>query len=598
MSSFDKVEEEITKILGKLDELKGEKVEETLEIPPNKEFGDIATNVCFSLSKKLKKPPQEIARRIASKIKIPKGWVIKKVEAKAGYVNFFLDYERIAGDLLKTILKENEKYGSSDLGKGKEIVIEYSAPNPNKPIHIGQTRNNFIGMSVGNILNFTGHETILVNWINDRGAHICKSLWGYLQFGRKDSKGVKDWKELIDEWHENPGRWLTPKDVDRKPDFFVLDYYVKSDNSMEENEEYAEQNRELLQEWENENPKVRALWKRMNDWAYEGWKETYERQGCIFNKYYYESDIYKRGKDIVFENVDDGIFFKSKQGTIVADLEKHGLPGLVVIRSDGTSLYPTADLALTERKAKDYPGAKFIWVVGSSQKLYFQQLFVICDALGIVKREDCHHLGYGMVYLPEGKMSSRKGRVILADDLMNEVHDLVEKEIEKRDPDLDKKKKHEISEKIALGAIKYAMLKIDAYKDFVFDTKEVVKFEGDTGPYLQYAHVRASKILQKAGKWEKNFSIEKLSEQEKELIKKLMEFPEVVDEARKGLAPHKICNYAHELSTTFSEFYHACHVLRAETKDLRNFRSTLTSATKIVLKNSLSLLGMETPEKM
>ena len=597
MNLTKKIKQEIEKTLKQSDLLKHEKIQETLETPPDPSFGDLATNICFSLSKKLKKSPQEIAKQIASKIKIPKDSIIKKVEAKAGYVNFFLDHEKLAEELLKVILREDGKYGSSDLGKGKRVLVEYSAPNPNKPMHIGHMRNNFIGMSVGNILNFTGHETILVNWINDRGSHICKSLWGYLQFGRRDSKEIKGWKELIDEWYEHPEKWLTPKDVNRKPDFFVMDYYVKAANLMEENKEYDEQNRELLQEWENDNPKVRALWKKMNDWTYEGWERTYKRQGCVFEKYYYESDVYKRGKEIVFENMDNGIFFKSDQGTIVADLEKYGLPGLVVIRSDGTSLYPTADLALTEQKAKDYPDAKFIWVVGGAQKLYFQQLFVLCDILGIVKKENCYHLGYGMVSLPEGKVSSRKGVVIMADDLMDEVHDLVEKEIEKRNPDLDKKKRYEIAEKIALGAIKYAILRIDAYKDILFDVKEVIKFEGDTGPYLQYAYVRADKILQKAGEWKQNFSIKKLTDSEKNLVKKLIEFPEIIERAAKDLKPNYICNYGHELAETFSTFYHSCPVIQSK-GDLRNFRLALVKAVKITLENCLNLLGIETPEIM
>jgi len=480
--------------------------------------------------------------------------IIKRVEAKGGYVNFFFDYRRLAKDLLTTILEEDEGYGSSDIGKGEKVLVEYSAPNPNKPMHIGHMRNNFIGMSIGSILKFSGYKVILVNWINDRGAHICKSLWGYLQFGKKD--GLK-----------------------------------------EENKEYEEQNRELLKEWEIENPKVRALWKTMTEWAYEGWEETYKRQGCVFEKYYYESELYKRGKEIVLEHMEDGTFFKSKEGTIVANLEEYGLPGLVVLRSDGTSLYSTADLALTEQKVKDYPDARFVWIVGGAQKLYFQQLFTLCEILGIVEKKRCYHLGYGMVSLPAGKMSSRKGRVILADNLMDEVHMLVDKEVKKRNPKLSEQERYEVAERIALGAIKYAMLKIDAFKDLVFDVEEVIRFEGDTGPYLMYAHVRAEKILEKAGNWKREPSIENMTEEEKELIKMLMNFPDVVKSSAKDMKPNYICNYAHELAEVFSKFYHSCPVIHSEGKT-RNFRLTLVDAFRITLRNCLSLLGMKAPKVM
>ncbi|MBL7170133.1 MAG: arginine--tRNA ligase [Candidatus Aenigmarchaeota archaeon] len=599
MNLKTQIKQEIEKLLKQSELLKHDSLLETLETPPNPEMGDIATNIAFSLASKLGKSPVKISEEIVEAIKVQKDSVIEKIETKGGYINFFLNYEKVGEELLQTILKENEKYGSSDYGKGRKVLVEYSAPNPNKPQHIGHTRNNLIGMAINNIYGFAGFETHPVNWINDRGIHICKSLWGYLQFGKKGgSKEIGDWKKLLDEWYGNQDEWLTPKDLNKKPDYFVMDYYVKAANLMEENKEYDEQNRELLQEWENENPKVRELWKKMNSWAYEGWNDTYNRQGCIFEKYYYESDIYKRGKEIVFENMNNGVFFKSDEETIVANLEKYGLPGLVVVRSDGTSLYPTADLVLTEEKVKDYSNAKLIWVVGGGQKLYFQQLFQICDLIGIVKKEKCYHLGYGMISLPEGKMSSREGKVVLADNLMNEIHSLVEKEIEKKNPELDEKKKYEIAEKIALGAIKYGMLKIDAFKDFVFNINDAVNFEGNTGPYLQYAHVRADKILQKSGEFKETFQPKELKSEEKILVKKLLEFPEVVEKAVKEYKPNLVANYGYDLAETFNTFYHSCPVLQAKDEQTKNFRLTLVKSFKITLKNCLSLLGIETPEVM
>jgi len=592
------IKKEAEKLLKQSDLLKYDSLSETIEVPPNPEMGDIATNISFSLAKKLGKSPVKISEEIEKEIKLSKSSIFEKIETKGGYINFFLNYEKISENLLQIIQKEKGKYGSSDFGKKQKLMIEYSQPNPNKPMHIGHVRNNFLGMSVNNILSFAGYETIPVNWINDRGAHICKSMLGYLLWGRKNEKNQgKDWGQILDEWLKSENEWLTPKDADKKSDFFVLDYYVKASDEMEKNENLDKQNREMLQAWENKDPKVRKLWKKTVNWVYDGWEETYKRQNCIFKKYYYESEIYERGREAVMNNLGD-LFKKTEKGTIIADLEKYGLPGMVFIRSDGTTLYQTADLPLSEHKVKDYPNAKYIWVVGSAQKLYFQQLFLVFDLLKIMKKEDCYHLAYGMVSLPEGTMSSRKGRAVWADELMDEIHDLVGKEVEKKNPELDKKKKYEIAEKIALGAIKYAMLKIDAFKDIIFDPKEVINFEGNTGPYLQYAHVRADKILQKAGKFKETYQPKELMNEEKMLIKKLLEFPEVVERSAKEYKPNLIANYAYDLSETFNAFYHACPVLQAEDEKTKNFRLTLVKAFKTTLKNSLTLLGIETPEIM
>ncbi len=598
MNLKTQIKKEIEKILRQSDLLKYDPILETLETPPNSEMGDIATNIPFSLANKLGKSPVKISEEILEDIKLPKDSFVTKIETKDGYINFFFDYEKVSEELLGEILKEREEYGKNELGKGQDILIEYSAPNPNKPMHIGHARNNFIGMSVNNILTFSGFKTHPVNWINDRGSHICKSLWGYLQFGKEgDLSEIKDWKFLLDEWYDKQEKWLKPEDVKKKPDHFVMDYYVRAAQLMEENEGYDKQNRELLQEWENENPKVRELWKKMNSWAYQGWEETYKSQGCIFEKWYYESNLYKRGKEIVQENMGNNIFFESDQNTVVANIEKYDLPGLVVIRSDGTSLYPTADLALTEKKVKDYPNSKLIWVVGGGQKLYFQQLFQIVDLIGITKKENCYHLGYGMISLPEGKMSSRRGQVILADELMDKVYEMVKKEVEKRNPDLDQNKKKFVSEKIALGAIKYGMLKIDAFRDIVFDPRELIKFEGNTGPYLQYAHVRANKILKKSNGFKNRNQTEKLKNEEKELLRKLLEFPEVVERSAKEYKPNLVVNYGYELAEAFNSFYHTCPVIQSEGK-IKDFRLTLVKSFQITMKNCLTLLGIDTPEVM
>ncbi|MEM5792757.1 MAG: arginine--tRNA ligase [Candidatus Aenigmatarchaeota archaeon] len=589
------IKKEVEKILRTSSLLEYDEIIETLEEPPSPEMGDLSTNISFRLANKLRKSPVKISEDIFKEINIQKNPLIDRIETKNGYINFFFNYENLAEKLLKSILKEGERYGSSDIGKGKEVLIEYSAPNPNKPMHIGHIRNNFIGMSLVKILDFSGYKTHPVNWINDRGAHICKSLWGYLQFGRKNGNEIRNWKILLKEWTKKPDDWFKPTDIGKKPDHFVMDFYVKANNLMEEIEEYEKENREILKEWEEGNPDVRKLWKTLNEWVYEGWQETYKRQGCVFERFYFESDLYNRGKEIVMENMKNGIFKKTEKGTIIADLEKHGLPGLVFIRSDGTSLYSTADIALTERKVKDYPNSKLIWVVGNAQNLYFQQLFTLFELIGIVRKENCYHLGYGMVSLPEGKMSSRKGTVVLADDVMDRVKEMVEKEIEERNQDIEEDKKSEIAEKISLGAIKFAMLKVDAFKDIVFNPKEVISFEGKTGPYLQYSYVRAEKILQKAGKFKEKFE-SKLTVEEINLIKKLMEFPEIVEKASKEYKPNLIANYGFELAEMFNVFYQKCPVLHTEEE--KEFRLTLVKSFKITIKNCMNLLGIETPELM
>lgn len=592
------IKESLVSLLKISEILKNENIVKTIETPPNPGMGDMATNISFSLASKLGKSPIQISKEIIKNVEIPKDHFVSKIETKGGYINFFLNYQKLSEGLLKEIIENSRGYGSSDYGENQKVLIEYSAPNPNKPMHIGHTRNNFIGMSINNILNFSGFKTHPVNEINDRGIHICKSLWGYLQFAKKsDSKGIKNWRELLNEWYEDQNKWFSPEDVEKKPDHFVMDYYVKAANRIAEDKECDRQNREVLQEWEKNNKKVRELWKKMNNWAYQGWDETYRRQGCEFEKYYYESNLYKRGKEIVLENISSNLFFKSDKGTIVANLEKYNLPGLVFIRSDGTTLYQTNDLALTEKKVQDYPNSKLIWVVGGEHKLYFKQLFQVFDNLGIVKKEKCYHLGYGLISLPEGKMSSRKGKVILADDLMNEVHEMVEKEVKERNPELNENEKYGISEKIALGALKYGMLRIDAFKNIVFDPKEIIKFEGNTGPYLQYAHVRASKILEKSDGFNIRYRPKKLEKEEKYLLRKLLEFPEMVEKAAKEYKPNIIANYGYELAEAFNSFYHSCPVIQSG-DEKREFRLTLVKAFKITLKNCLTLLGIDTPEVM
>lgn len=566
------LEEEIIQLMKRIDLLKHENLEKTLEVPSDSKLGDLASNVCFSLSKKLKKSPTQIAEEIVSSIKIPKTSFVDKVEAKNGYINFFFNLSKLAEFVLRRIMKEKNKYGSSQIRKKRRVMIEFSQPNTNKPMHIGHARNTALGNSLSRILSFSGFEVIKANYFGDIGLHVAESMLGYLKWG-KNSKPNK------------------------KPDHFVGDFYTRYYKEEEKNPELVEEARDLLRKWESGDEKIIKLWKRMREWCLKGFEETYKRFGVKFDVYFFESQFEKSGKQIAEKLLEKGIAFKTEDGAIVADLEKHGLPSCIILRSDGTSLYSTKDLALGIEKFEKYKIERSIYVVGSEQNLYLKQIFKLLELLGYENAKNCYHLSYGLVMLPEGKMSSRKGAAVFLDDMLDELKKLAYKIVSKNNPNLSEKEKNEIAENVGLAALKYALIRVSPEKNILFDKNKVVKFEGNTGPYLQYAHTRCSSILKKAGKWKINFKNDKIKEEEKRLIMKLVKFPEVVKSASKDLRPHYICNYAYELATLFSEFYHTCPVIHAK-ENLKNFRLTLVSAVKTTLENSLKLLGIKTLKRM
>ena len=558
-------------VVGILKEV-GIDAENYLEIPP-KGFGDLACTVCFRLAKEKKKNPQAIAEELVRKIKIPEDSLISKVEAKAGYINFFFDWERISEKVLKEILEKGEKYGSSKIGENKRVMVEYSAPNPVHPMHIGHARSTFLGDALANLFDFLGFETIRANYINDVGLQVAKLLVAYLE-------------------------WARGKEPEGKPDFWLWEYYVKFHEEAKKDASLEARAREILRKFEIERDEgVSKLWRKIVNWCIQGFKETYERLGIRFDVYLYESDFRDEGKKLVEEALKKGIAFESQEGAIVADLEKHGLPNTVILRSDGTGLYITSDLGMTVQKFKQFGLDKSVWVVSSEQNLYFKQLFKILELLGYEWVKNCHHFSFELIRLPEGKMSSREGRAVMLDEVINKLVNLAYKEVDKRNPDLSEEKKRGIAEKIGIGALKYAIIKVEPEKQIVFDWKRMLSFEGDTGPYLQYALTRCNGILRKAKDWKQNFK-EKLNEKERELVKALARFPEVVLRAANQFKPHLLCNYAFELATIFDKFYEACPVLKAEDGKLKNFRLTLVNATKIVLENSLRLIGIEIPERM
>jgi arginyl-tRNA synthetase len=569
MYAFEKFQKEV---VGLLEKASGEKIEEKLiSRPPDASFGDLSSTLAFALAPKLKKKPPEIAADVAKKIAIPKNSLVGKVEAKGPYINFFINQEAFS----KTVLEEAEdkKYGHSDVGKGKHVLFEYSEPNPNKPLHVGHLRNTLLGMAVSNLLEANGYKVTRANYINDRGVHICKAMLAY------------------EMWGEN-------KKPDRKPDHFVGQYYALFARKSKDDPLLDQKALELLKKWEKGDKQTRELWKKMVGWCYEGFKETYETLGAKFDSWFYESNIYEKGKRIVEEAMAKGVFKKDAEGAVIAPLEKHGLPNKVLIRPDGTTIYVTSDLALAKAKFQEYDPDISIYCVGSEQNTYFQQLFKIIELLGIAPVSKCYHLSYGMVYLPTGKMSSREGTVINADDIIDEVTKLAAEETKKREI-VEAKNVEEAAKTVGLAAVKFAMLRIDPKRDIYFEKEKVVSFEGDTGPYLQYAHVRCAGILEKIGKLKTKPDLKLLTKaEERVLVKKIADFPGIVKHCGANYETHTLAHYLIELTQVFSAFYESCPVAKAESESLKAARAELVKATKNVLKIGLNILGIDAPEKM
>ena len=543
-----------------------------LEIPPDASFGDYALP-CFSFAREFRKNPNDIAQDLAKKIKLEKP--ISRIAVKGPYINFFINKPEMAELTIQNILKEKDNYGKTKKKKEK-IMVEFSSPNTNKPQHLGHVRNNILGDCISRIREFAGDNVIKTSLINDRGIHICQSMLAYKKWGKN-------------------------KKPDVKGDFFVGKFYVMFCNKARENPALEGEAQEMLKKWEKGDKEVRALWKKMNSWVLKGFEETYKNLGISFDKIYYESSIYKKGKDIISDGLKKGIF-KKEDNAIVADLEKHGLPKKVLMRADGTSLYMSQDIYLAKLKFGDFKLDKSVYVVASEQNMHFQQLFKILKLLGFKWADKCVHLSYGMVYLPEGKMKSREGKVIDADDLIREMKELARFEIKERHKDLKESEIKKRSEIIGLGALKFHMLKTDLIKDMHYDPEESISFEGETGPYVQYVHARCSSILRKAKEMKvkigekADFSLLKHAK-EIELVRLLNSFPDVVNEASTHYRPSNIARYLIDLSKAFNNFYHDCPVLQVE-EDLRKLRLLLVISAKQVIKNSLNLMGIEAPEEM
>jgi arginyl-tRNA synthetase len=564
------------------------KILEVIEIPPDSKLGDYSMP-CFIFSKELKKGPQNIALELKdklTKINLKEGHKHFELINNAGpYLNFFVNKELYAKNVLHKIFSEEYSYGASL--KSKDVVlIESPSPNTNKPLHIGHLRNMLLGQSINNILKFMGKDAHIINVINDRGVHICKSMLAYQKFGG----------------HE------TPETAHRKSDHFVGDYYVKYSQLEKENPAVEQEIQEMLVKWEDNDPQTRALWAKMNSWAIKGFQETYDSLGFKIDKDYFESETYMHGKDIILKGLNEGIFEKDSESAVIIDLEDKKLGKKALLRANGTSIYITQDIYLAKKRYEDYKFDEMIYIVGNEQEYHFKVLFEIFKRLGWKFWDKCRHFSYGMVELPEGKLKSREGNIVDIDNLLQEVKNMCLEELRRRYDNLSDNEMHGRAEIIGMAAIRFHFLKFDPMKNFIYNPKESLSFEGETGPYIEYSHARINSIFKKFMGKEDVSDIRKyihnadtsplVENNEFELLKILEKFPSVVEDAAKNLKPSSIAHYLLELAQKFNEFYHANPILSIEDKGLMKARLYLIYNIQIVLKIGLNLLSIQEINEM
>lgn len=566
----------IAELLHSLTDLGIPEIEALIEVPPDNTLGDYAFP-CFTLAKTFKKAPAIIASDVASKAQPHLAdHHISTCAAHGAYVNFFVDKAAFSKHVIERIAREGVDYGRGSV-KHETVMIEFSSPNTNKPQHLGHVRNNLLGEALANILSFQGYKVIKTCLVNDRGVHICKSMLAYERFGK----------------HE------TPESSGKKGDHLVGDYYVIFQKEALKDPTLETQAQDLLRRWEANDPEVRALWKKMNTWVLEGFKQTYARLGVSFDKFYYESDLYMHGKEVVLDGQKKGLF-KEEDGAVMVDLTPFKLPKKVLIRSDGTSIYMTQDIYLAQVKFDDYHMDRSVYVVANEQDLHFKQLFAILKILNLPYANKCYHLSYGMIALPEGRMKSREGTVVDADNLIDELERLSSDEVKNRYADLSEEETLTRANTIALCALKYFILKYDAKSDFIYDPKESIAFEGETGPYVQYAFARISSIEAKAQhRPDAQHAHLNLLTHPKEhaLISVLANYPDALEHAASRYDPSLVARYLFSLAQSFNEFYHVCPILQAEEKE-RDARLALIQCVKTVIASGFGLLGIDTLAKM
>ncbi len=557
--------EEIAKLLNEHTHLGEEHIESLIEVPPSSELGDYAFP-CFVLASKYKKAPVEIAKELAEKIIKKKKKQIDNVKAVGPYINFFINKNLLAEDIIKI----KQDYGKTVPKKEKKkVMIEFSQANTHKAFHIGHIRGTSLGESIARILEFSGDKVIRANYQGDTGMHIAKWIWCYLNFHKKEElKSDESW---------------------------IASIYVDAVKRLAENPGFQEEVNEINRKLESkEDKELNKLWEKTRKMSLDSFEEIYKALDTKFDVYFFERDMEKKGKNIVNELLKKKIAKISYEATIM-DFEKQGMGVWVLLRKDGTVLYSAKDLALAEQKFNDFKINKSVYVVGNAQKLHFQQLLKTLELRGFKNYKNIDVIHFEEVRLPEGRMSSRTGDNILFADFKKEMTDYAKEEIKKRFPKISPKALEKRALAISMAAIKYAMLKQDAKKPFIFVKEDALNFEGNSGPYLQYSYARASSILKKAKKPAKNINIKNLENKEIELIKKIAEFPNVTENSAKSLNPSLIANYAYSLAQIFNEFYHACPVIGSEQEA---FRLKLVEAFRKVMNNSLSLLGIEVIEEM
>lgn len=559
-----------------------------------KEFEGDVTLVVFPLSRMAKMKPEETAEVIGK-------WLCEHVDefVRFNVVKGFLNIVVSDDFWIKSFTEayNNERYGLAPAASKGKVMVEYSSPNTNKPLHLGHLRNNFLGYAVSQILKAAGYEVVKVQIINDRGIHICKSMLAWLRFGEgetPESSGLKGDKLV--------GKYYVLFDQAYKAEIAELVKQGKTEDEAKKEAPIMLAAQDMLLKWEAKDPEVYALWEKMNAWVYEGFEATYKEMGVAFDQLYYESNTYLKGKDVVQTGLEKGVFYKREDGSVWCDLREDGLDEKLVLRKDGTAVYMTQDIGTAILRFEDNPGLQFqVYTVGNEQEYHFKVLFMILEKLGFENAKLNYHLSYGMVELPEGKMKSREGTVVDADDLLAEMAQAAE-DIAKEQgkmSGLTPDEQMATYKMVGYGALKYFLLKVDPKKSMMFDPKESIDFLGNTGPFIQFNYVRTLALLRKFDDViEPNFELDVLSDGEKALIKKIYGFPEVIEEAATQYDPSQIANYCFELAKEFSSFYQNSPIMNEENKALKNMRLALSSKTGDVIKTGMNLLGIQMPERM
>ena len=572
-----------------------------------REFEGNLTLVVFPFLKISKKKPEDTAQEIGQYL-VENCPAIASFNVVKGFLNLVIAQSAWLG--LLADINADEKFGEKKATEDSPLVmIEYSSPNTNKPLHLGHVRNNLLGWSLAKIMEANGNKVVKTNIVNDRGIHICKSMLAWLKYGNGE----------------------TPETSGKKGDHLIGDYYVAFDKHYREEvkqltaqyvaeglgEEEAEKKakeeaplikeaHEMLVKWEQNDPEVRALWKKMNDWVYAGFDETYKALGVGFDKIYYESETYLKGKAKVEEGLAKGLLERHEDNSVWADLTGEGLDKKLLLRSDGTSVYMTQDIGTAEMRFKDFPIDKMIYVVGNEQNYHFQVLSILLDRLGFKWGKELVHFSYGMVELPNGKMKSREGTVVDADDLVETMIADAKQTSEElgKFNDMTDEERNEIARIVGMGALKYFILKVDARKNMLFNPEESIDFNGNTGPFIQYTHARIRSILRKAAETQENIDLANvntdglLSQKEIDLIQKLNEYGAVVEQAGKDYSPSGIANYCYELTKEFNQFYHDYSILKEDDANKKSVRLVIAKNVAKVIKNGMALLGIEVPERM